>query len=123
MAREGNIMATHVACESAWTARACGMQLYNNYKNDSFNNDSPSQSKAWWRDDINGCPSSFEKPVMAFLNFGFHPPFNPILAERLYIVAKMAIKSCISKFRLTVSMSYNIIIVSANFLFLPFAIY
>ena len=125
MAREGNIMAAHVACESAWTARAFEVQLYNNYEDDFFNNDSPLQSKAWWRDDISGCPFSFEKSVIAFLNFGFHPPSNSIFAERLHVVAKKAVKSCISKSRLTVfisyTRSYNAFIVPGNFL-LPFAI-
>jgi hypothetical protein len=123
VAREGNIMAARIARESAWTARACGVQLYDDHEDDSFDDDSPSQSIAWWGDDISGCPSSLEETVMAFLDTGFHPSSNPILAERLHIVAKKAVKSCISKSRLTVPMSCRALIVPGNFLSLPFAIY
>lgn len=115
VSREGNVMAARIARESAWTARACGVQLYDDHDDDFYDDDSPSQSVAWWGDDISGCPSSLEETVMAFLDSGFHPSSNAILAEKLHIVAKKAVKSCISKSRLTVPMSCRALIVPGNF--------
>ena len=113
IAKEGNVMASRIARESAWTARACGIQLYDqddsteNYEDDS----SLSYSIAWWADEISGCPSSLEETVMSFLDTGFHPASNSMLAEKLYIIAKKAVKLCISKSRITIPMSCSAFIV------------
>ena len=113
VAKEGNVMAARIARESVWTARARGVQLYNqddsteDYKDDN----SLSHSVAWWADEISGCPSSLEETIMSFLDTGFHPVSNSALAEKLHIVARKAVKSCISKSRVTIPMSCSALIV------------
>lgn len=126
IAKEGNVMAARIARESAWTARACGVQPYDqddsseNYEGDD--DTSPSHSIAWWGDAISGCPSSLEETVMAFLDTGFNPASNSILAERLHIIAKKAVTSWISKSRVTIPMSCSALIVPGKFPFLLYPI-
>jgi RNA-dependent RNA polymerase len=128
VSREGNVMAARIARESSWTARAYGVQLYDDQEDGSdddelFDDDSSSHSIAWWGDEISGCPSSLEETVMAFLDSGFHPSSNAILAEKLHIVAKKAVKSCITKSRVKVPMSCSALIVPGIFsVLLPFII-
>jgi hypothetical protein len=118
VSRQGNVMAARKARESAWTARACGVQHYD-HDDSSEDDDSDeedgdtsfSHSTAWWGDDISGCPSSLEETVMTFLDTGFHPATNSILAEKLHIIAKKAVKSCISKYRVTIPMSCSALVV------------
>ncbi|KAI0293977.1 RNA dependent RNA polymerase-domain-containing protein [Russula brevipes] len=113
--KEGSVMAARLARESSWTARARGVQPDSQQEggddNEPDDNDSTPQSIAWWGDEISGCPSSIEETVMAFLDTGFHPASNAILAEKLHIVAKKAVKTCISKFRVTIPMSCSALIV------------
>lgn len=113
--KKGNVMAARIARESTWTARARGVQLYE-HEDDSEDEetddtDSLPQSTAWWGDDISGCPSSLEETVMTFLDSGFHPACNSILAEKLRIVAKNAVKSRMGKYRVTVPMSCSAFVV------------
>ncbi len=107
--KKGNVMAGRIARESSWTARARGVQLYgqedDSEDEDTEDNGSLPQSTAWWGDDISGCPSSLEETVMTFLDSGFHPACNSILAEKLHIVVKSAVKSRMGKYRVTVPMS------------------
>ncbi|KAI9459182.1 RNA dependent RNA polymerase-domain-containing protein [Lactarius psammicola] len=104
-----NVMGGRIARESTWTARARGVQLYeqedDSEDEDAEDTDSFPQSTAWWGDDISGCPSTLEETVMAFLDSGFHPASNAILAEKLHIMVKSAVKSRMSKYRVTVPMS------------------
>ena len=116
VARQGNVMAARMALESAWTARARGVAGMQQYDQDESNggyedDDALPQSTAWWGDDISGCPSSLEETVITFLDSGFHPATNAILAERLDHVAKHAVKHCMSKNRVTVPMSCSAFIV------------
>lgn len=115
VSREGHVMAARVARESSWTARARGVLLHDqegsNEDHKAEDDNSSSHSTAWWGDDISGCPSSLEETVMAFLDTGFHPMSNSILAEKLYIIAKKAIKSSISKSRVTIPMSCSAFII------------
>jgi hypothetical protein len=120
ISKEGNVMAARIARESSWTAKAYGVQLYGDQEHGSdddepFYDDSSLHSTAWWGDAISGCPSSLEETVMAFLDSGFHPSFNTILAEKLHIVAKKAVKSCITKSRVKVPMSCSALIVPGIF--------
>jgi hypothetical protein len=115
VAREGNVMAARIALESAWTTRARGVHLYLYDQDDSSEgsevDNSLPESVAWWGDDISGCPSSLEETVMTFLDTGFHPATNAMLAERLKIVANKAVKSCVTKSRVIVPMSCSALIV------------
>jgi hypothetical protein len=112
VSKEGNVMGSRIARESSWTARASGIQLYDDPEDESYDDESSSlHSTAWWGDEISGCPSSLEETVMAFLDSGFHPSSNAILSEKLCIVAKKAVKTCISKSRIIVPMSCRALIV------------
>jgi len=120
ISKEGNVMSGRIARESSWTARAAGVKLYNDQEDasedDELDDETPlSHSTAWWGDEVSGCPSSLEETVMAFLDSGFHPSTNSILAEKLHIVAKKAVKSCISKSRVRVPMSCIALIVPGSF--------
>jgi RNA-dependent RNA polymerase len=114
---EGNVMASRMARESAWTARALNIGCYDHDNNedededDIDDNTSFSHSTAWWGDDLSGCPSSLEETVMAFLDTGFEPGSNTILAEKLHIIAKKAVRTCISKYRVMIPMSCSGLIV------------
>jgi len=123
--KEGNIMAARIARESSWTARAHDIQLHDQEESsdDEVNDLSSSlHSTAWWGDDISGCPSSLEETVMAFLDTGFSPTSNSILAEKLHLVAKKAVKSSISKYRVTIPMSCSAFIVPGMLLILSLLI-
>ncbi len=121
---EGNVMSNRIARESSWTARASGVKLYNDQDNvsneDELDDNSLLHSIAWWGDEISGCPSGLEETVMAFLDSGFCPSTNSILAEKLHEVAKKAINSCISKSRVKVPMSCRALIVPGTMSFLKF---
>jgi RNA-dependent RNA polymerase len=117
--RKGNVMAARIARESTWTARARGAQSYeqedDNEDEEAEDTDSLPRSIAWWEDDISGCPSTLEETVLSFLEYGFHPTSNSILAEKLRIVVKTAVKSCMGKYRVNVPMSCSAFIVPGRF--------
>ena len=56
-------------------------------------------------DEVSGCPSSLEETVMTFIDAGFNPRTNPIMALKLHEVVKKTIRSYSIKFRLSVPMS------------------
>lgn len=121
VAKEGSVMAARMARECAWTARAHDVQPYNQDDiEDHQDDDSLSHSVAWWADEISGCPSSLEETIMYFLDTGFHPATNSALAEKLHIVAKKAVRSCISKPRIMIPMSCSALIVPGFFFFFFF---
>lgn len=117
--KKGNVMAGRIARESSWTARARGVQLYeqedDSEDEEAEDTDSLPRSTAWWGDDISGCPSTLEETVMSFLDSGFHPASNSILAEKLHIVVKNVVKSCMGKYRVKVPMSCSAFIVPGMF--------
>ena len=117
--KEGNIGAGHIAKKYSWTARASGVRSYNDQDiaddDDDEHDDSFFHSTAWWLDEISGCPSSLEETVLAFLDSGFHPSTNSILAAKLHEVAKTAIKNSISKSRVRIPMSCRALIVPGIF--------
>ena len=120
IAQKWHVMAGRIARESSWTARARGVQLYDQ-EDDSEDEeaedvDSVPRSTAWWGDDISGCPSTLEETVMTFLESGFHPASNSILAEKLHIIIKNAVKSCKGKYRVQIPMSCSAFVVPGKFL-------
>lgn len=119
-----NVMSGRIARKSSWTARASGIKSYQDDVNDDDEpNDDDSllqHSTAWWGDEISGCPSSLEETVLAFLDSGFHPSTNSILAARLHEVAKTAVKTSILKSRVNVPMSCRALIVPGT---VPFPIF
>jgi RNA-dependent RNA polymerase len=118
--KEGNIMSDRIARQSSWSAKASGVRSYDQ---DNVDDDEPDDdislphSAAWWGDEISGCPSSIEETVLAFLDSGFHPSTNLILAARLHEVAKKTVKNTILKSRIKVPMSCRALIVPGIFLF------
>jgi len=124
--KEGNIMSDRIARESSWTARASGVRSYNDSDDANDDDDEPDgddsllHSAAWWGDEISGCPSSIQETVLAFLDSGFHPSTNSILAARLHEVAKTAVKTSISKSRVKIPMSCRALIVPGKISFLSF---
>lgn len=122
--KESNIMSSRVARESSWTARASGVKFHNDQEDavdddDDETNDDGSllHSIAWWGDETSGCPSSIEEIVLGFLDSGFHPSTNSILAARLHEVAKKAVKAAITKSRIKIPMSCRALIVPGIFPF------
>ena len=113
--KKWNVMAARIARESTWTARARGVQLYeqedDSEDEEADDADSLPQSTAWWGDDISGCPSSLEETVMSFLDSGFHPASNSILAEKLHILVKNTVKSSMGKYRVKIPMSCSAFVV------------
>ena len=113
--QDGNIMSNRIAKASSWTARALGVRAYD--LDDANDDDEPDDdnslphSTAWWGDEVSGCPSSIEETVLAFLDTGFHPSTNLILAAKLHEVAKKTVKSAILKSRVKVPMSCRALIV------------
>jgi RNA-dependent RNA polymerase len=120
--KDCNVMSGRIARKSSWTARASGIKSYQDDVNDDEEpNDDDSllqHSTAWWGDEISGCPSSLEETVLAFLDSGFHPFTNSILAARLHEVAKTAIKTSILKSRVNVPMSCRALIVPGTLSYL-----
>jgi len=118
--RKWNVMAARIARESSWTARARGVQLYeqedDSEDEEADDTDSLPRSTAWWGDDISGCPSSIEETVMSFLDSGFHPASNSILAEKLHILVKNAVRSSMGKYRVKVPMSCSAFVVPGMYL-------
>ena len=118
--KKWNVMAGRIARESTWTARARGVQQYNqdddSEDEEAEDADSLPRSTAWWGDEISGCPSSIEETVMSFLDSGFHPASNSILAEKLHILAKNAVKSSMGKYRVKIPMSCSAFVVPGVYL-------
>lgn len=119
---QGNIGSSRIAKESSWTAKASGVRSYNDQDiadddddDDDEHDDSFFHSTAWWLDEISGCPSSLEETVLAFLDSGFHPSTNSILAAKLHEVAKTAIKYSTLKSRVKIPMSCRALIVPGIF--------
>jgi RNA-dependent RNA polymerase len=115
IAKKWNVMSARIARESSWTARARGVQLYDQDDDsddeEADDTDSLPRSTAWWGDDISGCPSTLEETVMTYLESGFHPASNSILAEKLHIVVKNAVKSCMGRYRVKIPMSCSAFVV------------
>lgn len=117
--KEGKVMSGRISRKSSWTAKASGVRFHDQddiNDDDEPNDDDSSHSAAWWGDEISGCPSSLEETVLAFLDSGFHPSTNPILATKLHEVAKTAVKYSTVKSRVQVPMSCRALIVPGIFL-------
>lgn len=117
--KQRDVMAARIARESTWTARARGVRLYeqedDSEDEEAEDTDSLPRSTPWWGDDISGCPSTLEETVLSFLEYGFHPKYNSILAEKLHIMVKTAVKSCMGKYRVNIPMSCSAWIVPGMF--------
>ncbi|KAI0315577.1 RNA dependent RNA polymerase-domain-containing protein [Amylostereum chailletii] len=126
--KEGHVITARMARENSGTARVRGLRAYDKEDDDSSDEDDDEigtsgimadvqreRSAAWWGDEISGCPSSLEETVMEFLDSGFRPDNNPVLAGKLHEVVKKAVKSHVSKYRLYIPMSCSAFIVPDPF--------
>ena len=97
------------------TARVRGLRSHDVESDDSDDDgavvSSQPQSAAWWADTVSGCPSSLEETVLVFLDSGFLPSENPILAKKLHEVIKKSINSYCSKCRIIIPMACSAFIV------------
>jgi len=129
VAREGRVLGARAARQAAGMARVRGLRGFDPDERDAddFGGDDDDengiadappkkQSSAWWSDEISGCPSSLEETVLVFLDSGFTPMKNPILAQKLRAVIKKTIKSHASKCRIVIPMSCAAFIVPGEFL-------
>jgi len=127
VAREGCVLGARAARQAAGMARVRGLRGFDPDERDAddFGDDDENgiseappkqQSSAWWSDEVSGCPSSLEETVLVFLDSGFTPMKNPILAQKLRAVIKKAIKSHASKCRIVIPMSCAAFIVPGEFL-------
>ncbi|KAF8273707.1 RNA dependent RNA polymerase-domain-containing protein [Lactarius quietus] len=111
ISKQWHVMSARIARESSWTARARGAQLHDQEDDSEDEEAEDADSTAWWGDDISGCPSTLEETVMSFLDSGFHPASNSILAEKLLIMVKHKVKSYMAKYRVKIPMSCSAFIV------------
>ncbi|VDC03109.1 unnamed protein product [Peniophora sp. CBMAI 1063] len=111
--RSGHVLAARDARENPGTARVRGLRAYDREEEESDDEDDDDgdlgarqqRSTAWFPDEVSGCPSSLEETVMTFIDGGFNPRTNPIMAQKLHEVVKKTIRSFSIKFRLSVPMS------------------
>ncbi|KZV72073.1 hypothetical protein PENSPDRAFT_650156 [Peniophora sp. CONT] len=111
--RSGHVLAARDARENPGTARVRGLRAYDREEEESDDEDDEEgdvsarhqRSTAWFPDEVSGCPSSLEETVMTFIDGGFNPFTNPIMALKLHEVVKKTIRSFSIKFRLSVPMS------------------
>jgi RNA-dependent RNA polymerase len=130
--RIGHVHAARAAREDPGTARVRGLRSYDREEEEEDDEDEDGfmdegarqeQSTAWFPDEISGCPSSLEETVMTFIEGGFTPKNNGILAEKLQFVAKKALCNLNCKYRLMIPMSCSAFCVPGVILFfLSFAI-
>ncbi|VDC05058.1 unnamed protein product [Peniophora sp. CBMAI 1063] len=111
--RSGGVLAARDARENPGTARVRGLRAYDREEEESDDEDDDEgdlvtrqqRSTAWFPDEVSGCPSSLEETVMTFIDRGFQPRANPIMAQKLHEVVQKTIRSFSIKFRLSVPMS------------------
>ena len=109
--REGNVINSRRAREEVSKARAKGYVFEDSvtadYVDDEDEDDGGpvERSTAWWWDRVSGCPSSLEETAIALLDSGFHPDTCPILRAKQSEVAKKALKTGLTKYRVEVPMS------------------
>ncbi|THH27948.1 hypothetical protein EUX98_g6245 [Antrodiella citrinella] len=107
VAREGGIFSARLARAHASQARALGYRYEDPEEiEDELDGDGVMEkSSAWWDDPVSGQPSSLEETVLHLLDSGFSPSASPILAMKLCEVARKAVASCTSKFKVEVNQS------------------
>ena len=88
----GSVIRARMGREAAGSSRMMGFSYRD--KDDEVPEDedvmelTQASSKAWWADEISGCPSTLEETVMVLLDAGFEPQACPILAMKLKEVFK-----------------------------------
>ncbi|KNZ76968.1 hypothetical protein J132_10916 [Termitomyces sp. J132] len=111
--RAGAVLHSRRAREAVGEARARGLSSYSNEDDDDDEDDEDGMkydigqecSKAWWADQISGCPSSLEETVLVLLDAGFRPQDSPIVREKLKQVVKGAVNNQTCKYRYELAQS------------------
>ncbi|KAH7928507.1 hypothetical protein BV22DRAFT_1082792 [Leucogyrophana mollusca] len=110
VARSGHVFAARQAREAGGEARAKGFSVKDAEDDDDEEEeieddpDTP-RSAAWWGDEVSGCPSSLEETVMVFLDAGFGPRTNPVLADKIRNIIRTSAENYVQRYRLEVPMS------------------
>lgn len=113
VSRCGGVMNARRAREAGGEARAKGygereaedVEIEDEDDLEQQDNALRQRSKAWWTDEISGCPSSLEETVMVLLDSGFTPQNCAVLRSKLQTVVKKTINSYVLKYRIDVPMS------------------
>jgi RNA-dependent RNA polymerase len=113
VARCGGVMNARRAREAGGEARAKGygeregedVEVDDEDDLQLLDNAAIQRSKAWWTDEISGCPSSLEETVMVLLDSGFTPQNCAVLRKKLEAVVKKTITSYVLRYRIDVPMS------------------
>ncbi|KAG6899618.1 hypothetical protein C0993_008698, partial [Termitomyces sp. T159_Od127] len=108
--RVGAVLHSRRAREAVGEARARGLNSYSNEDDDEDEDGmkydiGQERSKAWWADQISGCPSSLEETVLVLLDAGFRPQDSPIVREKLKQVVKGAVNNRTCKYRYELTQS------------------
>lgn len=109
--RVGAVLHSRRAREAVGEARARGFNSYSNEDDDEDDEDvmkydiGQGRSKAWWADQISGCPSSLEETVLVLLDAGFRPQDSPIVREKLKQVVKGVVNNRTCKYRYELAQS------------------
>ncbi|KAF8581588.1 hypothetical protein K439DRAFT_1353522 [Ramaria rubella] len=106
----GSVIRSRMSREARGSSRVLGFSSRDDDDKDGEDEDAttetfPVRSKAWWVDEISGCPSTLEETVMVLLAAGFEPQSCAILAMKLKEVFKKALNSYIEKYKITVPRS------------------
>ncbi|KAG6806732.1 hypothetical protein H0H93_002530, partial [Arthromyces matolae] len=117
--RSGSVLYARRAREAAGEARARGLGGYSNEDDDQDEDDvdalrydiGQDRSKAWWADQISGCPSSLEETVLVLLDAGFRPQDSSILRDKLKQVVKTAVKTRTAKYKYDLAQSASAFVV------------
>ncbi|KAG6895076.1 hypothetical protein C0992_003241 [Termitomyces sp. T32_za158] len=123
--RVGAVLHSRRSREAVGEARARGLSSYSN-EDDEDDEDGmkydigQERSKAWWADQISGCPSSLEETVLVLLDAGFRPQDSPIVREKLKQVVKGAVNNRTCKYRYKLAQSAIAFVVPGMFLFVRF---
>ncbi|KAF8520442.1 RNA dependent RNA polymerase-domain-containing protein, partial [Hysterangium stoloniferum] len=112
----GSVIRSRMAREAAGSSRLMGFTSYDREREEGENEEEEEEdddaigsfragSKAWWADEISGCPSTLEEAVLVLLDAGFQPHSCALLAAKLKEVFKKALKRYIEKYKITVPRS------------------
>ncbi|KAG6873624.1 hypothetical protein C0995_013555 [Termitomyces sp. Mi166 len=123
--RAGAVLHSRRARAAVGEVRARGLSNYSNEDEDEDDDEDDEdvmkydvgqeRSKAWWGDQISGCPSSLEETVLVLLDAGFRPQDSPIVREKLKQVVKGAVNRRTCKYRYELAQSAIAFVVPGDY--------
>ncbi|KAF5390021.1 hypothetical protein D9757_003814 [Collybiopsis confluens] len=106
-----NVISARKARELTTDSRARGHGDQDEDEEEDDEIDHDTNSKAWWRDPVSGCPSSLAETVMELLDSGFTPLNSPYLRAKLEKVIRSKVKIATGKLSYVVPMSATAFVV------------